>query len=557
MNTTELRITRTEAIANNGMVNSKHPLAAQAGLDVLKAGGNSVDAAITTALAQGVVEPMMSGVGGGGFMVFHEAATSLTHVLDYFMRAPFRATPDMYEITQPEAVNVLGYGGVKDNANATGYRSIGVPGLIAGAQMALQRFGTISLSQALAPAIALAEDGFEPNWHHVMHCAQNMDVLQSHPSTARVFLKDGHQIHRVPNMGVGDRVIQADLARTLKRVASHGACEFYEGETAQMIVKDFAAHGNLIDAADLASYKPEWRTARSASYRDFSLHFAPSTGGSTLAETFNILEGYKFDGLSANDADTLHLFIEAARIAYADRFTWLADERQPGVPFAHLESKAYAALRREDIHMDRAAEIIKPWNNPVSKPPERDATCTTHLSVVDKNHNMVALTQTINAVWGSGVMADGTGVLFNNTMVLFDPVPGRRNSIAPGKAPLSSMTPTIVVRNGHPFMTAGAPGGRQIMGAVMRTIHNVLEFGMNPADACANIGFDASAPKTIIDAALGDDVIQALRSRGHALDVRSQNIYPRMFASPLAIMVDGTQLRAGADPYHVGEAHGW
>lgn len=557
MQSTHLRISRTEAIATHGMVNSKHPLAARAGLDILKAGGNAVDAAITTALAQGVVEPMMSGVGGGGFMVFHEAATGQTHVLDYFMRAPRAARPDMFEITRAGAVNVLGYGGVKDNANSTGYRSIGVPGLIAGAQAALERFGTVSLARALEPAIDLAENGFEPNWHHVMHSAQHMDLIQSHPATAAVFLRPGGLLYRAPNMGPGDKLIQRDLARTLRRVADQGAREFYEGETARMITTDFAGHGNLIDSSDLASYQPEWRAVRSTSYRDFDLRFAPGTGGGTLAETFNILEGFRFDGLSTNDAETVHRFIESARIAYADRYSWLSDERAPGVPITQLESKRYANERRSGIDLDRAADSVAAWADAAAPAPEGDGGCTTHLSVVDAQRNMVALTQTINAVWGSGVTAPGTGVLFNNTMVLFDPVPGRKNSIAPGKYPLSSMTPTIVLRHGAPYMTAGAPGGRQIMGAVMRTIHNVLEFGMNPADACANIGFDASAPTTIVDAALGEDVIAVLRARGHRLDVREHMVYPRMFASPLAIVVAGAQLLGGADPHHVGEAMGF
>ena len=557
MNTTEQRITRTEAISHTGMVNSKHPLAAQAGLDVLKAGGNAVDAAITTALAQGVVEPMMSGIGGGGFMVFHEAKTGLTHVLDYFMRAPHGATPDMYEIVQAGAVNVLGYGGVKDDANATGYRSIGVPGLLAGAQMALDRFGTIPLARALEPAIDLAENGFDPGWHHMLHSAQHMDLLARHPATAKVFLREGGLVHRAAGMTPGDKVIQRDLARTLKRVAAQGEREFYEGETARMIATDFSAHGNLINEADLRSYAPAWRTARSTDYRNYKLLFAPSTGGSTLAETFNILEGFRFDGLSANDADTLHLFIEAARIAYADRYAWLADERDPGVPFGMLESKAYATARRAGIKNDTAAGAVPAWNGEPIASANDDGTCTTHLSVIDRERNMVALTQTINAVWGSGVTVEGTGVLFNNTMVLFDPVPGRKNSIAAGKYPLSSMTPALVLKNGLPFMSAGAPGGRQIMGTVMRTIHNVIEFGLNAADACAYIGFDSSAPKTIIDADLGDDVIANLRARGHALDARAKSIYPRLFASPTVIVVDGDQLRGGADPYHLGVALGF
>jgi gamma-glutamyltranspeptidase/glutathione hydrolase len=548
-----------EAVSSNGMVAAKHPLASEAGLNVLKNGGNAIDAAITTALTMGVVEPFMNGVGGGGFMVYYSAKTGKVYVLDYFMHAPRRATPDMYEIVEAGNVNVLGFGGVKNDENAVGPRSVGVPGLIAGAETALARFGTISLSQALEPAIHYAKNGFEANWHHMLQTGQAMDLLMRYPETAKIFLREGKYLHRAPSAGTTDRVMQSDLGDTLARVANEGAKGFYEGEVAQKIVQYLSANGNPMGLDDLANYQPTWLEPRSVSYKDYTLHYAPSTGGGTLAETFNLLEGFDWAGLTANDPTALHWFIESARIAYADRWAHLGDERTITVPHHLLESKDYAHKRRAEIQPDKATKSVSAWAGSMTGAPEDAGGCTTHLSVIDKDRNMVAITQTINAVYGSGVVVPSTGILCNNTMVLFDPMPGRKNSISGGKFPLSSMTPTIVLKNNKPFMTVGAPGGRQIMGAVMRVIHNVVEFGMGIQAACSNISIDASADKTVIDSSLGQATLDALAARGHALDVRPTNIFPRIFASPTGILINPRtgQLHGGADAMHPGQVMGY
>ncbi len=562
MHVTRWQISKNEAIAENGMVAAKHPLAAEAGLKVLQGGGNAVDAAITTALAMGVLEPYMNGIGGGGFMLFHDAVSGENHFLDYFMPAPQAATPDMYEIINEGATDVLGFRGIKDDANYYGHRSIGVPGLVAGAAQALESFGTISLTEALQPAIRFAEDGFDMSWYNMLMAGRSMDLLARFPATAEVFLRDGKFLLRAADMGPADRLVQEDLAATLRRVAEEGTDGFYRGDVARAVVQDLAAHGNPMSEQDLAGYDTLLIKPRVHSYRDgYQLVFGPGTGGSTLAETFGILEGFDFRDLEPNGAQALHLFVEAARIAYADRWQHQADETYVDVPWEVLESKEYAAQRRAAIDWARSAETVEPWEGgPFGRGvSEANGGCTTHLSVVDKDRSMVAITQTINMVWGSGVVVPPTGILFNDTMVLFDPRPGRANSIEGGKRPLSSMTPMLVLKDGNPFMTVGAPGGRMIMGTVMKVLHNVIDLGMGIQEACSRVAVDASGDKIIVDAALGASTLEALSGMGHPLDIREPAFLPRLFASPTGILVDSEtgKLHGGADPYHPGVALGF
>ncbi len=562
MHTTQWKISREEAVAEHGMVAAKHPLAVEAGLQVLKEGGNAVDAAITAALAMSVLDPAMNTIGGGGFMLFHQASTGENYAVDYFMTAPQAATPDMYEIVEAGKTDVLGFRGVKNDENATGYRSIGVPGLVAGAAAALKNFGTISLQQASQPAIRFAAEGFPVSWHHMLITGQSMELIARQPATAAIFLKNGKHLFSAGGQGPADRLVQKDLAATLQRNATEGPDGFYRGEVAHSIIQDLQAHGNVMSEGDLANYAARIIKPRVATYRNrYQLVYAPSTGGGTLIETFNILEGFDFSGMDPRAAEALHLFIEAARIAYADRWQHLADETYVEVPWPVLESKAYAAQRRQPIDCNKAAAKVEPWEGgPFGRgKPEAGGGCTTHLSVIDKEHNMVAITQTINLGWGSGVVVPGTGILFNDTMVLFDPRPGRANSIQGGKRPLSSMTPMLVLKDGKPFLSAGAPGGRQIMGTVMKVLHNVIDFGMGIQEACATLSLDASAEKVVVDAELGEPVLQALSQMGHALDVREKAFVPRLFASPTGILVDPETgwLRGGADPYHPGVASGY
>ena len=562
MLTTEWEIRRHEAVAEQGMVAAKHPLAAEAGLNALKAGGNAVDAAITTALSMGVVEPYMNGVGGGGFMLYHEASTGKNTCLDYFMPAPKAATPDMYEMVDAGATDTLGFRGVKDDANLIGHRSVGVPGLVAGAAKALERFGTISLAKALEPAIELAEKGFPVSWYTMLMMARSMPLLSKFPTSAKIFLKDGKYLYSAGDAAGPDLLVQSKLATTLKRIAAEGPGVLYGGDIGAAIVDELRAHGNVMQLADLRDYTAELTEPRSVTYRgEYEIVFGPNTGGDTIAEALNILEGFDFHGLAPTDPEAAHLYIEAARIAYADRWQHLADERFVDVPWPRLTDKGYAAERRAMIDRGRAATEVKPLSVDAYRPgqAEGDGGCTTHISVVDKDGNMVAITQTINMVWGSGVTVPHTGIVMNDTMVLFNPLPGSANSIAGGKRPLSSMSPLLVLKGGKPFLTVGAPGGRLIIGTVLKVLHNIIYYGMVIQDACANTLLDCSGAQVMIDAGAGNALVDALTGMGHTCVTRERSFLPRLFASPTGILVDqpsGT-LHGGADPYHPGIAVGF
>ncbi len=558
---TQWKIECVEPVAANGMVAAKHPLSVEAGVRVLQAGGNAVDAAATVAFAQNVVDPAMNGLGGGGFMLYYDAASGQTHVIDYFMTAPSAASAGMYEIVDAGKTDTLGYRGVKDDANTFGHRSVGVPGMARGMAEALERFGTISLAQALAPAIELAESGYEATWYSMLVAGRYMEVLARYPDTARIFLKEGRHLWRTGGNGPTDRIYQKELAASLRRVADCGADGFYLGETASRIDAEMRAGGGILSAADLAGYSTRTPAARSIRYRDrYEIIYAPATGGGTLAEAFNILEGYDFSRMRPGSAEALQPYIEASRIAYSDRWQHLADEVCEEVPYEWLESKSYAADRRREIAPGRAGAPPAPWakGNGASGIAEREGGHTTHLSVVDRQGNMVAITQTINMVWGSGLVVPDTGILMNDAMVLFDPQPGRLNSIAPGKRPLSSMAPVLVLRDGKPFLTAGAPGGRLIMGTVMQVLHNVMDFGMGIQDACANLYVDVVGESVMIDSAVGTATLDGLRSMGYRLDVRVRDYLPHIFASPTGILVDDNgHKHGGVDPHHVGIAAGY
>jgi gamma-glutamyltranspeptidase / glutathione hydrolase len=561
MTKTEWKISCVEPVAPHAMVAAKHPLAVQAGVRVLEEGGNAIDAAVTTAFAMNVLDPAMNGIGGGGFMLYYDAAAKQTHLVDYFMTAPSAARPDMYEIVDRGKTDTLGYRGVRNDENTYGPRAVGVPGMAAGLAQALEIFGTISLDKALSPAIRFAEEGYAATWYSMLTAGRFMEILARHPETAKTFLKEGKFIFRTGGNGPADNIVQAELSRTLRQIAANGPDGFYIGQPAELIGAQLSAQGGALSQADLREYHTRTPAARSIRYRDrYEIIFAPATGGGTLAEVFNILEGYDFRGMDPRSVTALQPFIEACRVAYADRWQYLADENCTDVPWQLLESKSYAESRRRQIPDGRAVETVTSWDRATANPASAEPLGghTTHLSVVDPNGNMVAITQTINMVWGSGWTAAGTGVLMNDAMVLFDPQPGRANSISPGKRPLSSMTPILVLRDGKPFMTVGAPGGRLIMGTVIRVVHNVLDFGMSVQDACDNIFLDVMGDKVLIDSALGAETLGKLQSMGYKLDIASRSYVPHIFASPTGILIDEQgQKHGGVDPYHIGIAAGY
>jgi gamma-glutamyltranspeptidase/glutathione hydrolase len=458
------------------MVVSNHFLASEAGRDVLKEGGNAIDAAITTAFALAVTLPSAGNIGGGGFIVYHAADGHAT-TINFRETAPAAATERMY----------LGPDGeVRDDSNHEGLLSVGVPGTVAGLWLAHQKYGKLPWARLVQPAIDLAEKGFPSTWNMqgIQETFQENAALW--PSTAKVFLKNGTDLYEP-----GELWKQPDLGRTLRRIQRQGRDGFYTGETARLIADFMRKNGGIITEADLANYQPVEQAPVRGTYRGYDVigMAPPSSGGIATIQMLNILEGYDLTALGHNSATTLHLMTEAMRRAFLDRARHVADPAfNPDMPVQQLISKRYAAQLRAGIDPYQAGS-----SDPVQVQDIAESEETTHLSVVDGDGNAVSLTYTLEYSYGSRIVVEGAGFLLNNEMGDFNAIPGRTDStgtigtrpnlVQPGKRPISSMTPTIVAKDGKPVLVIGSPGGRTIINTVLQVILNVVDHGMNIAQA--------------------------------------------------------------------------
>ncbi|MEW5109855.1 gamma-glutamyltransferase [Morganella morganii] len=464
------------AEARNGMVVSSQHLASQAGADILKAGGNAVDAAVAVGYAQAVVNPCCGNIGGGGFMTLH-LADGKNIFINFRETAPASASADMYLDKD---------GNLIKDASLYGYLAAGVPGTVKGLDYALEKYGTMKREQVMAPAIKLARDGF-------ILTRADTDVLETttarfkqDPEAARIFLKpDGSAFQP------GDRLIQSDLANTLERIAKEGPPAFYEGEIPQIVEKASQAGGGKLTAKDFADYTISEVSPVTCTYRGYEFISAPppSSGGVTICQTLNILEGYDLKAMGFNSADYIHTLTEAMRHSYMDRNTFLGDPAFVKNPTEKLTSKAYAEELRKEIIPGKATPSaqVQPGTGPHEKPE------TTHYSVVDNKGNAVSTTYTINGRFGAVVIPPGTGFFLNDEMDdfttkigeknMYGLVQGERNAIAPGKRPLSSMSPTIVTKDGKIFLVLGSPGGSRIISITLQTALNIIDHGMAPQEA--------------------------------------------------------------------------
>jgi gamma-glutamyltranspeptidase / glutathione hydrolase len=461
--------------AEHGMVVSAQHLATDVGVNVLRRGGNAIDAAVAVGYALAVVYPAAGNLGGGGFMTIRFADGKKTF-LDFREKAPNAATRDMYLDKD---------GKIVDGLSTVGWLAVGVPGSVSGLEYARKKYGTMTRSALITPAIDLAEDGFVLDQGDVDMLATATDDFRKFPSTGAIFLHNGEPFV------AGQKLVQRDLADTLRLIRSRGAEGFYEGRTARAIVGASRAGGGIVAMEDLANYKTRELAPVECDYRGLHVISSPppSSGGIALCEMLNILEGYPLRKLGWGSAQALHDEIEAMRYAYADRNTLLGDPAFTKNPIERLIDKGYAATLRETIKPDEAG---------VSAELGKDATPhegsnTTHFSIIDRDGNAVSLTYTLNDWFGARVVASGTGVLMNDEMDDFTPNPGRlnaygvvagdANAIAPGKIPLSSMSPTIITRDNKPLLVLGTPGGRRIITAVLQTILNVVDYRMNIQEA--------------------------------------------------------------------------
>ena len=494
----------------NGMVVTAQHLATHVGVDVLKAGGNAVDAAVAVGYALAVVYPAAGNLGGGGFMTVQLADGRKTF-LDFREKAPLAATADMYLDKDGKVVEGL---------SAKGHLAVGVPGTVSGMETALSKYGTLKRAQVIAPAIKLAENGFE---------LEQGDIDLLHTATGE-FEKDkdllGIFLHNGQPMQVGQKLVQKDLAKTLKEISAKGTDGFYKGWVAKALVDSSQAGKGIITQADLDKYKTRELAPIECDYRGYHVVSAPppSSGGVVICQIMNILEGYPMADLGYHSAQGLHYQIEAMRHAYVDRNSYLGDPDFVKNPIAHLLDKDYAAKLRAAIEPQKAgdSQAIKPGVSP------HEGNNTTHYSIVDKWGNAVSVTYTLNDWFGAGVMASKTGVILNDEMDdftvkvgvpnMYGLVQGEANAIAPGKAPLSSMSPTIVTKDGKAVMVVGTPGGSRIITATLLTILNVIDYKMNIQEAVDAPRFHQQwMPETtnLETFAVSPDTQKILESWGH------------------------------------------
>jgi gamma-glutamyltranspeptidase/glutathione hydrolase len=461
--------------AENGMVVSAQKLASEIGVEVLKKGGNAVDAAVAVGYALAVVYPAAGNLGGGGFMTIVFADGRKTFI-DFREKAPLKATRDMYLGPDGQVVKGL---------STRGYLAVAVPGTVRGLEYAREKYGSLPRADLIDPAIAFAENGFTLDVGDVIPLALSSETLRRDPAAAAIFLHDGKTPH------VGDRLVQKDLAHTLTAIRERGAAGFYGGEVGAAIVAAVQKGGGIVAAEDLQRIRPRELPPITCDYRGYTVVAAPppSSGGVTLCEMLNILEGYPLKDLGFGSAQALHDEIETMRHAYVDRNNLLGDPDFIKNPVERLIAKDYAAKIRaaiDPLHAARSTDLAP------GKPPHEGVN-TTHYSIVDKAGDAVAVTYTLNDWFGAGVVAGDTGVLLNDEMDDFTAkvgapnqfglVQGEQNAIAPGKTPLSSMTPTVVVKDGKPVLVLGTPGGSRIITVVMETILDVVDYGMSLSEA--------------------------------------------------------------------------
>jgi gamma-glutamyltranspeptidase/glutathione hydrolase len=533
-------------MGRHGMVVSTHHAAAKAGAQILRQGGNAIDAAVATAFAVGVAQPFSAGVGGGMFALVRLDNGEIL-ALDARETAPAAATPTMY--TEP---------GVAKRASVHGSLAVAVPSFVPGMITLLEKHGTMPLATVLAPAIELAESGVEIGRYHARLAGfmRNRLAADRFPETWRIQFEpfDAKDMQ-------GQRLVQSDLAESLRLLARRGESVFRDGVVAKAMVAEVQRRGGLLTLEDLRDYQPRWRKPVMGEYRGLRIASfpPPSSGGAVLVEALNILEGFDLGGLRQGSAPAIHLVSEAMKLAFADRAAYMGDSDFVDVPIERLISKDYAKTQRARINLKSAASIRGPGALP------EDAG-TTHLSVTDSAGRAVALTMTINTPFGSGITVPGTGVVLNNEMDDFAVATGTPNSyglvdtrganlVAPGKRPLSSMTPTIIDRDGQLFMVSGSPGGPRIISTTLLTVLNVVDWQMDPQAAVAAPRFHHQwDPNRLrVEPETADEVIQALEARGHEVERSS-----RHWSAAEVIVIDpatGHHL-GGADPRTDGAAIG-
>lgn len=536
--------------ARNAMVVTQEPNATDIGVKVLRSGGNAIDAAVAVTFALAVTYPSAGNIGGGGFLLYRSREGQSTFI-DFRERAPLKASRDMY----------LGPDGDPTSESREGWKAAGVPGTVAGLEMAHQKYGRKKWAELIAPSVQLAAKGFEISYQQATGFRETSARLSAFPESKRIFLKNG-QFYEP-----GEKLIQPELAKTLQRIQKSGSRDFYHGETARILAEEMDRNGGLITLEDLKQYQVFERTPLKGSYKDFEVLTAPppSSGGIGILQMFQVLNGSGYDKSGWGAASTIQFVTETMRRYYADRAEFLGDPDFVKIPVNHLISAAYADKRRSTILPNRATSSteIGPGSIPKAESPQ-----TTHFSILDAEGNAVALTYTINNGYGNSVTVPRLGFLLNNEMDdfsakpgapnIFGAVGGSANAIAPKKTPLSSMTPTILVQDGKPAIVIGAPGGTRIINGVFQVLLNLIDFKMNVQDAIDRPRFHHQwkPDRLYLENGFSPDTIELLKGMGYEIGP-----FPEGIANVQAIVVEngptGRWLAGGWDGRGTGKAAGY
>ena len=525
-----------DVVARKAMVSAAHLEASKAGLEIIKKGGNAVDAAVAAAFALSLAEPNASGLGGGGFMLIKMADRPEPVMIDYREAAPQKATPEYY------------YSDPDFNAKAyQGPSAVGVPGMVAGLTLALEKYGTMSLAEVLEPAIRLAREGISVSPKLQGMILDNLEKIQKYPAAAAIYLPDG--LPPEP----GSLLKNEDLAAVLERMAKEGPAVFYEGDIAKAIVSEIQRLGGIMELDDLKNYQPKIRKPVSGSYRGYKIFSsAPPGGGAQVIELLNILEGFDLKSLKPQSDRLIHILAEAMKMVFADQSKNSGDPDYSKIPIDILTDKSYASKLRERIKEGSARFDYKPLSmlNPESE-------STSHLSVVDDKGNAVALTQSINSFFGTGIVVPGTGILLNNHMADFDSKPGGPNSVAPGKRPASSISPTIVLKGDLPFLVIGSPGATRIISALAQITINLIDFGYGLDEAIEAPRVHCLSKTLAVEGRIPAVVIETLKSWGHNLKTYAD--WDNYFGGAQGILIDPKtkKLIGAADSRRDGVAVGF
>ncbi|XTZ38694.1 gamma-glutamyltransferase [Salmonella enterica] len=531
-------------VAKQGMVASVDATATRVGVDILKEGGNAVDAAVAVGYALAVTHPQAGNLGGGGFMLIRTKEGNVT-AIDFREMAPAGATRDMFLDDQ---------GNPDSKKSLTSHLASGTPGTVAGFSLALEKYGTQPLNKVVQPAIKLAKQGITVNDALAEDLkTYGSEVLPNHENSKKIFWKDGEPLKK------GDKLVQSNLAKSLELIAENGPDAFYKGTIADQIAQEMSKHGGLITKEDLANYKAVERTPISGDYRGYQVFSMPppSSGGIHIVQILNILENFDLAKYGFGSADAMQVMAEAEKYAYADRSEYLGDPDFIKVPWQALTNKEYAKsiATQIDINKARPSSQIRP-----GKLAPYESNQTTHYSVVDKEGNAVAVTYTLNTIFGTGIVAGNTGILLNNEMDDFSAKPGvpnvyglvggDANAVGPGKRPLSSMSPTIVLKEGKTWLVTGSPGGSRIITTVLQMVVNSIDFGMNVAEATNAPRFHHQwLPDELrVEKGFSPDTLKLLEQKGQKVAVKEA------MGSTQSIMVapDGTLLGA-SDPRSVDD----